>query len=467
MARYLDLSGTAKSVSFATPSEPLKNLRDTPEGFLMCLNVPLARTGDQVYLAREVPQIQPTRDGRVVTERRPEDVFRQETIDSFNGKPFTNTHPWDDVVPSNYSTHLKGVVINPRQGEGEDSDKIVGDIMVYDAATIRQIKAGKREVSAGYDADYVRVGPGRGRQVNILGNHVSLVDAGRCGPACAIRDGKTNMAGKGNTRFARFMDGMTGIFKAHDAGQDIGEHVEKLADELGINEGDEGDETRGKARDGVTQRRDSEGNVVVDVNLHGFDGRRRTRDEGEDAPPPSPPGGEDENAPVTRKDLEEIMAPMVQAMTALSDRMDSVESHVDGASDPGDQMTQDAVAGARLLAPDMKLPTFDAAPGSKDQRKALVALKRAALRDAMSTVAGQRAIAPLVDSPRPNFATMSEDLVNVIFRAATQSVRDAADSGFLDFAEATVRFTPESGKEPRALTASDINSINRKHYNRV
>ena len=57
------------------------HLVDTPEGFLICKDVPIARTGPQDYLARELML-----DGdpeRVITvQRYPEDVFEDATLAS-------------------------------------------------------------------------------------------------------------------------------------------------------------------------------------------------------------------------------------------------------------------------------------------------------------------------------------------------------------------------------------------------
>ena len=70
----------------------------TPEGFLICYDVPLARTGMQIYAAKEVyprghlpPSLSPNDPVRV--ERPEEEVFRQETLDSFNGKVLVDEHP--------------------------------------------------------------------------------------------------------------------------------------------------------------------------------------------------------------------------------------------------------------------------------------------------------------------------------------------------------------------------------------
>jgi hypothetical protein len=121
-------------------------------------------------------------DGIIRVSRGPEDLFRPETIASFNGKSISNDHPDEDVNPDNWRQITVGVVLNPREGEGEDQGYLVTDFLITDARRSTMSRAGKVEVSCGYDADYEETGPGRGRQFNIIGNHVALVDKGRCGP---------------------------------------------------------------------------------------------------------------------------------------------------------------------------------------------------------------------------------------------------------------------------------------------
>ena len=57
--------------------------RLTPEGFLLCEDVPIARIGMQLYAEGEVP-VPADIEGHVQVDRHPEDVFRPETIASAN-----------------------------------------------------------------------------------------------------------------------------------------------------------------------------------------------------------------------------------------------------------------------------------------------------------------------------------------------------------------------------------------------
>lgn len=162
----------------------------TPEGFLLCEEVPLARPGEMLYGPGEVP-IDDVDGQPIVVHRTADDLFRPETIASFNGKPVTNDHPDEDVTPRNWKRYCVGTLMNVRVGTGDNEGLMVGDLLITDPTAIEDVRSGKREVSLGYDADYEQTAPGVGRQTNIIGNHVALVERGRCGPRCAIGDRQT------------------------------------------------------------------------------------------------------------------------------------------------------------------------------------------------------------------------------------------------------------------------------------
>jgi hypothetical protein len=169
----------------------------TPEGYLVCHDVPIARTGLQTYSEREPPfdemiakgDIKSSGDGYIKVERFPEDVFRPETIASFEGKDVALEHPEDDIGPSNYRDLSRGVVQNVHRGEGAEDDLCLANLIIKDSEAIKSVLDGNVQVSAGYNADYENIGPGHARQYNILGNHVALLTGqGRCGPRCSIQD---------------------------------------------------------------------------------------------------------------------------------------------------------------------------------------------------------------------------------------------------------------------------------------
>jgi hypothetical protein len=156
----------------------------TPEGFLLCRDVAIARTGVLVYHSSELDGIKPDETGFIYVTREPEQVFAATAMASFEGKPVTNLHPNDLVGPENWSQVAVGTVQNVRR----DGELLVADLLITQAAAIRDVQAGLREVSCGYEARYEQTEPGRAKQTAIVGNHVALVPRGRCGATCSIKD---------------------------------------------------------------------------------------------------------------------------------------------------------------------------------------------------------------------------------------------------------------------------------------
>ena len=161
--------------------------RRDPEGYLLCLNVPVARTGIQEYMPEELglpPGPEPVPVSRSETE-----VFSPETIASFEGMPVTNDHPPDGVTIENIRSLQKGHAHNIRRGAGEESDLLLADLIITDERLIEAILAGKREISCGYTYE-LHEENGQYFQRKIRGNHVAVVDAGRAGPRVSIKDRK-------------------------------------------------------------------------------------------------------------------------------------------------------------------------------------------------------------------------------------------------------------------------------------
>lgn len=165
------------------------NMTKTPEGFLVCHNVPIARTGWYDYLAREIGV---GGDEIVKVYRSPEVVFSKLAIASFEGKPVTDEHPPDLLTPETVNIYVKGTTQNIRQ-DSKESDLLIGDLIIYDSVLINEISQGKREVSCGYECQYEKNQDGTYNQVQICGNHVAVVEAGRAGDRVAIQDTIENL----------------------------------------------------------------------------------------------------------------------------------------------------------------------------------------------------------------------------------------------------------------------------------
>lgn len=158
----------------------------TPEGFLICKDVPIARTGTQQYRGCEFGA--PVADGIYNVQRPEAEVFDRAAVASFEGKPVCDEHPEEDVTPDNYGRYMKGVCRDVRRGDGDLSNCLVADLVIYDADLINKIEAGKREISCGYDCLWNPTSDSSYDQLEIRGNHVAVVDRGRAGHKVAIRD---------------------------------------------------------------------------------------------------------------------------------------------------------------------------------------------------------------------------------------------------------------------------------------
>ena len=184
---------------------PLKE--KTPEGYLLCRDVPISRVGSFEYSAAEVglPNI-----GHAVQVWRPEEqIFNPETIASFEAKPVVIGHA-RFADPDNWREIAVGTTQNVRRGEGDKSDFLLADLLLTDRKAIEAVESGDlKEVSCGYDADTQETPQGI-EQIGIVGNHVALVVSARCS-GCKIGDGSmtTNL----KTRLRKlFRDGNEDAF---------------------------------------------------------------------------------------------------------------------------------------------------------------------------------------------------------------------------------------------------------------
>lgn len=223
------------------------NMTTTPEGFLICHNVPIARTGWYEYLGREIG-LDDQPDTIVNVYRSPDVVFSPAAMASFEGKILTDEHPTELVTPDNAMRYTKGTVQNVRQGKGEESDLLLADLVVYDQYLIDEIKAGKREVSCGYDCTYTARGDGTYEQQQICGNHVAVVKSGRAGDRVAIKDSKAETKGEGRMKLkppkkqARWTDLLAAVglkqFATDAEPEEIMDAVSALAEERAANDED-------------------------------------------------------------------------------------------------------------------------------------------------------------------------------------------------------------------------------------
>lgn len=157
----------------------------TSQGYMVFPDSVLGRTGIQEYDSSEIGQA----PGKTVTLNRPEsEVFKPESVASFESMPVTMDHPDSlEVDAKTWRDLAIGSVKNVRR----NANYLVGDIWVYDAVAIAAIERDNiEELSLGYSSNLIDGGADGAdyTQTDIEGNHVALVPRGRCGGECRLGD---------------------------------------------------------------------------------------------------------------------------------------------------------------------------------------------------------------------------------------------------------------------------------------
>ena len=163
----------------------------TDQGYL---RVPgrVARAGIQKYLASELQLNDRKPDEVVNVYRPPDEVFSQDSLQSYEDVDVTNNHP-DNLVSAD---SFKRVAVGHTTDAGRpDGDYVVADLIIKDKDAIQAVQDGKVSLSAGYEAEY-SYEPGQTAdgqpyefvQRNIRINHVALVDTARAGQQARLYD---------------------------------------------------------------------------------------------------------------------------------------------------------------------------------------------------------------------------------------------------------------------------------------
>lgn len=392
----------------------------TPERYLLCEDVPIARTGTQDYAEMELEGIE-GKDGVIEVDRDEDAVFDPETIASFLGKPVTLNHPNDPVTPDTWAYLAKGTTHNVRRGEGEQSNLLIADLLITDKGAINEIiNNGLKEISCGYDAEYEQIAPGRARQASIVGNHVALVKNARCGPVCSVQDsskllGDSPMAAKKAVQTSGLMDKLRKAFMTRDT-----DEFEKTLSEVKDEEGMESN--------------------VPDIHIHMPGVEKQVADKPTEDEPDDP--------------MAKVMTALdglSQSIASIGERVAKLETPATTDEDPADDPDadpstndedpdpenkpepkstkdsaafkdefQDAKARAEILAPGVKLPTYDSKAEGKKTADSLCVLRRRALRAGLENSNGELVRAIVGDS---DVSKMSCAAAKMAFHASSELVK--------------------------------------------
>lgn len=350
-----------KDGQFLTVEHLSPHMEKTSEGYLLCRDVPISRVGEFEYSGLEVGI--PSKGGRVLMTRTADELFRPETIQSFNAKPVVIGHA-RFADPENWKDITVGIVQNVRRGQGDQADELLADLLLTDRKGIDLVESGRlREVSCGYDASPVADGDGKGHQVGIVGNHVALVEKARCGRACKIRDSEMK-----TTNLKTFL---RRVFKDGDE-----EKFNEALDKVKIEE---------------------------------------LKDEGEDVitPPTDPTSSDDDRLAVLEHEYKE-MAQKIQIIMEKLEGKKEEQTDEDKEPEPEEVVSEEeakqVLADAETVCPGMKRPQGDSADG-KFTRNLLERIMRTALKDGGITQFG--------DS-----ATLDGQALEIALKASAQAIRD-------------------------------------------
>lgn len=183
-----------------------EHITKKPNGGIICTGVPVARTGTQEYLAREL-QLDGDPERIIPVRREPEEVFSPAALASFEGCAVTDGHPPENVTAENFSAYVRGHAQNVRRS----GDYVVADLHIDDAALASDVlNHVKRQVSCGYLCTYAADGNGYA-QKGILGNHIAIVPRGRAGSSVSIKDAAQE-AEKGRKYMSKFTEAILAAF---------------------------------------------------------------------------------------------------------------------------------------------------------------------------------------------------------------------------------------------------------------
>jgi hypothetical protein len=399
-------------------SQISENLHKTPEGYLLATGVSIGRTGVMEYVAGETPlEVGP--DGLVRVAREADELFKPETIASFEGKPFTIRHPEDFVDISNWKVLAKGHMQNVRRGEGDKNQDLIADLLITDKEAIVLIESGMRQLSCGYEAEYIKTGEGQGIQKNIIGNHVALVDEGRAGDAYKIKDHK------GVKKMSTLETALKKLF---------GKTSDEIMQEAELKEKEEQSKDAKSYDELVAMVKD----LVEKIEKIGqpMDEKKEEKEVKDEEVAPS--------LEERLKSLEDKVSKLLE-MEAAEAAAEEVEDEKEEEEEVKMKLTGDEKSKVEILAPGFKAVTED--------------YKTIALKVAYKTADGKKHIDALTGG-NPSFSNEVE--IGILFNAVPELLKQDRAS---DFAR-TKDFSAIAFKDslPGALTAEQMNELNAKFY---
>lgn len=243
-------------------------------------------------------------DGTIRRELRlPEEVFKEESLQSYKGKPIIITHDAGLITKDNVHENAVGTILSEGYRSGND---VRAEIIIHDTDEMKL--AGLKELSLGYNLDLDETpGEWNGQpydavQRNIVINHLALVLEARAGEQARLnidsrdrkKKGAKSMSANPKTKKARRADG---VMSPEDLAQAIAAYKTRRAERLAAKaQADQEDDTAPvadtKPTEGAAPAADGDDTIIATSGKEDGDDiadqvqmvkdRRDRRDEGEE-----------------------------------------------------------------------------------------------------------------------------------------------------------------------------------------
>lgn len=324
-------------------------------GWIEIKDNPISKVGVFEYLGRNVDaSFKP--DERVRVLRPPEELNRQETIDSFKLIPWIDEHvmlgPSESGLTSPETKGIEGVI-----GENvyfdEANGRLCANIKVFSDNMDDLIAGGKRELSAGYRCRYeISSGVWNGQQYDaiqrdIKGNHLALVKAGRMGPDVAVLDHHMNFTFDAReltmAETEKEKEDKKAMDEVKSTLKEMGDSLKAMDKRIGAMDAKMGKDTGGDP--------DVDPAIAAD---------KKAKDEAEEKKKDDEKKGEDKKAmdAAIKSAMDAAIAPLVESLNALkSNATKTVLSEVKRRNELANQL---ATFGIAVDSADMSLPELQA-----------------------------------------------------------------------------------------------------------
>lgn len=428
-------------MKFYVKTKLSENISETPEGFLLCVKVPLTHTGALKYVHPEHPFGEEA--GEVTIKRKPEDLFSKETMASFEGKDITISHPEDFVNPDNYKELTNGTMFNVRKSsekinvEGEEVEVLIADFLIKSSEAIEMVKNGEREVSLGYDAMWELVGDSEGTHSKIIGNHCALVSQGRAGKHCAINDHK-----KGES--------IMGLKEINDKLKKLfGKTADEMIEEKEKESKDEEEDKDKLIKDLKEKVKDLEAKCSKDEDKE----KEESKDE-EEEEKSKDEEGESSSLEDRLKKLEGMVSKLMESISQENSDADESEIVV---GDEEEEESEDGYEGGKEEKGNDEMSRAEIlSPGIKKSKE----IRKEALAKAYATKDGKVIIDSLTGGKE--LSKLSKEAEKAIFIAASEMMKAKRVKDQASTKMVTIDSFPNLKNVTK--TPDDINKLNAAHY---